>query len=93
MRIFLICFIMIILSSCSVEVQNKPIIEQQNLLQKCTSDTPLPENFVLDDGGKKVYTGQEMYRVLREWQSVYNNCAVVHNELVDTIDKLTELKK
>lgn len=89
--ILALCAIM--LSACSNTVQNKPIIEQQNLLQKCTSDTPIPTQFVLDEQGEKVYNGKELFRVLVEWQSVYNECAVTHNTLVDTINKITDLKK
>jgi len=70
-----------------------PIIEQQSLLQKCPTDTPIPTNFVLDEQGNKVYNGQELYRVLRDWQVIYNDCAANHDALVDTILKLQQTKE
>lgn len=81
----------LLLTACSTPVQNKPIIEQQSLLQKCPTDTPIPTNFVLDDKGNKVYNGQEVFRVLREWQSIYNDCAAEHDALVDTVLKLNSM--
>lgn len=89
----MICLLVILLSACAGKVENRPIIEQENLLVKCTADTPVPTNFILDKDGKKVYTGKELFRVLIEWQTVYNNCAVVHNSLVDTINDLSKIKK
>ena len=93
MKYLLICIMIVTLSSCAGPVSTKPIIEQQNLLQKCTADTPIPTTFTLDSEGKKVYDGREIFRVLRDWQSVYNDCAATHNDLVDTINKLTDFKK
>lgn len=82
------------ITGCStVPVQNKPIIEQTNLIQLCGTDTPIPENFVLNDKGEKVYNGQEMYRVLRDWQDYYNKCAAMHNQLVRTIIGTQEIKE
>lgn len=95
-KLFLITLIIafsLTLSGCSTTVQNAPIIEQQSLLQKCTTDTPLPTNFELDENGNKVYTGKELYNTLRDWQDVYNTCASTHNKLVDTINDLENMKK
>lgn len=95
-KLFLISVLIVItfaISGCSTPVQNAPIIEQQSLLQKCTTDTPLPTNFVLDENGEKVYNGQELYRVLRDWQTVYNICAANHNKLVDTLNDLQNMKE
>lgn len=89
----IVALCVIMLSACSNTVENRPIIEQQNLLQKCTSDTPIPTQFVLDSEGKRVYNGKELFRVLMEWQSVYNECAVTHNTLVDTINDLSHRTK
>lgn len=98
MRIILIAAVIVItflLSGCSnkIPVQNRPIIEQTNLLQKCTSDTPLPTNYVLNEEGKKVYNGTELYTTLRDWQDVYSECASKHNKLVDTLIGLQEMKE
>ncbi|SOK58432.1 hypothetical protein [Yersinia phage fHe-Yen9-04] len=96
-KLFLIAIfvtLMLMITGCStVPIQNKPIIEQQSLLQKCTTDTPIPTNFVLDSNGNQVYNGKEVFRVLREWQTVYNDCAAQHDALVDTILKLNSMKE
>jgi len=82
------------ITGCStVPVHNSPIIEQQSLLQKCSTDTPLPTNFVLNDKGEQVYDGKELYSVLRDWQTFYNNCAGLHNKLVDTINGVSDMKE
>lgn len=88
-----ICIVSLALSGCStIPVNNSPIIEQQSLLQKCSTDTPLPTNFVLNDKGEKVYDGKELYRVLRDWQTYYNNCSSLHNNLVETIIELQSMR-
>lgn len=84
----IICLCIILLSACAQKQEYRPIIEQQSLLQKCTFDTPIPSNFVLDKDGKKVYDGKEFMKVLADWQTVYNECATLHDSLVDTILKL-----
>lgn len=82
------------ISGCStIPVKNTPIIEQQSLLQLCGTDTPLPVNFVLNDKGEKVYNGTELYTVLRDWQTYYNQCAAMHNQLVRTILDLENMKE
>ncbi len=77
----------------TVPVNNKPIIEQQSLLQLCGTDTPVPTNFVLNDKGEQVYNGKEVFSVLRDWQAYYNNCAAMHNKLVNTIVELQNMKE
>lgn len=84
----IVCLCVIMLSACAQPHEYRPIIEQQSLLQKCSYDTPVPTNFVLDKDGKKMYSGKEFMRVLVEWQDVYNECATMHDSLVDTILKL-----
>jgi len=82
------------ITGCStVPVQTKPIIEQTNLVQLCGTDTPIPTNYVLNDKGEQVYNGQEMYRVLRDWQDYYNKCASMHNKLVETLNGLKDMKE
>ncbi len=82
------------ISGCStVPVKNEPIIEQQSLLQLCGTDTPIPTNFVINDKGEKVYNGKELYTVLRDWQTYYNQCAAMHNQLVRTILDLQSMKE
>lgn len=81
------------ISGCStVPVKNTPIIEQQSLLQLCSTDTPIPTNFVINEKGEKVYNGKELYTVLRDWQTYYNQCAAMHNQLVRTILELQDMK-
>lgn len=91
----LIILCAVLLSACStkVPVQNKPVITQEILLEKCTQDTPVPENFVLDKDGKKVYNGKEVLQVLIAWDKIYGKCSSTHNELVDTIRKLSDTKE
>lgn len=86
------------LSGCAQHVKGevKPEIVQQNLLKKCTKDTPLPENPALDANGKvlvdsdgnALYNGKEMMRVLIAWDGIYTECATTHDALVDTINKI-----
>lgn len=81
------------ITGCStVPVNNKPIIEQTTLLQLCSTDTPIPVNFTLNENGEKVYDGKELYTVLRDWQTFYNKCAGMHNKLVETITGLEQIK-
>lgn len=93
---------MLVLSGCADRVKGvvKPEIVQQALLQKCTNDTPVPENPALDENGKVVvdgdgnvlYNGKEMMRVLVEWDNIYTTCATTHDALVDTIEKIQSTK-
>ena len=80
----------IVLTGCSSKavVQATPMITQENLLEKCTTDTPLPEKYTLDENGKKVYNGKEVYNVLIQWENVYSECATKHDKLIDTIREL-----
>lgn len=87
------CSLLLIGCSTKVPVQTKPVISQELLLEKCSQDTPIPEKFVLDKDGKKVYNGQEIMRVLTEWDTIYGKCSSTHNQLVDTIKKLADTKQ
>lgn len=105
MRKFLlaiVCVIVVVLSltGCANRVKGevKPIIVQESLLKKCTKDTPLPEipardengKIMLDENGQQLYDGKETMRVLVKWDDIYNDCAITHDSLVDTIRKLQE---
>ena len=79
---YLIVLAVFLLCACQVKVDYG--IEQQSLLQKCSTDTPLPEKYVVNDGVKQ-YNGKEVMRVLTEWNDIYTDCASKHNILVDTI--------
>lgn len=95
-KVLLIAIILVIsfsISGCANKVENRPIIEQQSLLQLCGTDTPLPTKFVINEKGEKVYNGNELYTVLRDWQTYYNICAAMHNKLVQTILDLEKMKE
>ncbi|AZU98127.1 o-spannin [Salmonella phage SE_PL] len=91
------------LTGCADKVRGdvKPIIVQESLLKKCTSDTPLPENpardangkIMVDEEGRVLYDGKETMRVLIKWDDIYTDCATTHDSLVDTIRKLQETKE
>lgn len=83
MLALIVCCVLL-LSGCT-QVTPEPIIEQESLLQKCSADTPIPTEFVLDENGDKMYSGAEVYKVLLKWHFFYNTCAVMHDKLVDTI--------
>jgi len=94
---------MLLLSGCTQYVKGevKPEIVQQSLLQKCTKDTPLPQNpardangkILVDENGNALYDGRELMRVLIQWDSVYTTCATTHDSLVDTINKIQSTKE
>lgn len=83
----LVALMLFFLVGCttSIPVNSTPIITQESLLVECSADTPIPVNYVLDESGKRVYQGQELIRVLVQWQDIYNKCASTHNQLVKAI--------
>lgn len=82
-------------SGCAtpVYVEPKPIITQEILLELCTGDTPVPMKISLDKNGNPGYDGKEILAVLIQWQRTYDNCAAIHDELVNTIRKLQSSEK
>lgn len=94
-KLILVLGLSILLSACGtkVTVTPTPEITQENLLTLCDGDTPIPVNYVLDENGERVYRGDEIMRVLVEWQAYYNKCAIVHNSLVKTLRDLQKEKK
>lgn len=85
-----LCFLLI---GCGNRVHIEPEIDQQVLLQYCEYDTPELKNPVKNEKGELVYNGKEIMRVLVEWQSYYNKCASLHDELVDTLKDLQKAPK
>lgn len=81
--IITVLIICVSLSSCSTPVRTEPVIQQEILLTKCSTDTPIPEG--LD--------GKSLYEALLKYQTVYNECATIHDKLVDTIRELRNVKK
>lgn len=110
MRKFLLAIVFAVvlvfsLTGCSQTVHGevKASVVQESLLMKCTKDTPLPENplldstgkVLLDKDGKQLYDGKEIMRVLVAWDTIYTQCATTHDALVDLIRKMqatTEIK-
>lgn len=93
-KIFIVLILVVCscLSACTT-VQTTPMIEQTSLLQPCDiENSPLPVNYTLNDKGQKVYDGKELFRVLREWQDYYSQCALMHNTLVNTINSIQSMK-
>lgn len=75
--------IALLLSACSTPVQNTPIIEQQSLLQSCSTDTPMPSDT----------TGKALMQALIDYQSIYNDCAQRNDALIQTIKGLRNYDK
>lgn len=92
----------VFLTSCAdkaVVVNDPPVIESDSiLLERCTADTPIPEKYVIDKDGKKVYNGEEALHTMTKWQTVYDVCAQRHDALVKLLldlqkDRTVILKK
>lgn len=93
MKKFLISLIILsstVLVGCGNKavVDAKPMIEQEILLQPCTTDTPLPVKKSVDSTGQVGYDGKEILSVLIAWQNTYNDCATKMDSLIVTIRKL-----
>ena len=68
--------LVLILSSCSInKQQNTNKFYQQNTLTKCVEILPRIEN----------NTASAIENALTEWRSIYIDCALRHNILVETI--------
>ncbi|EOR9074254.1 hypothetical protein FOI42_RS03975 [Escherichia coli] len=87
---FLITFMLITGCSNKVPVQASPIITQEILLERCEEDTPIPKKIVVDSHGNRGYAGDEILNVLTRWDSMYNECALRYDALIDTIRKLQD---
>lgn len=93
--------LLLTLTGCAPKVEVKPIIVQEVLLKKCTTDTPVPEipardadgKIMVDEEGKTLYDGKETMRVLIKWDDIYTDCAMTHDALVDVIRKLQAANK
>lgn len=73
----------LLLTACSNPVQVAPVIEQQALLQPCSTDTPIPTDT----------TGKALMQALIEYQSLYNECASRNDALIQTIKGIREYDK
>lgn len=80
----------LVLSGCAekVNVNPVPLINQQNLLVRCTKNTPIPVSDKVDAEGKTVYDGQVLINTLQKWQEVYDVCASKDDALVDAVIKV-----
>jgi hypothetical protein len=72
----LIAVLIFCLVGCT-QVHVKPVPIQENLLQECTKDTPIPENG----------TGGEVLKTLDEWQAIYNECRAGKHALIKAVRK------
>lgn len=87
---FLVTFLFISGCSNKVPVQAKPIITQEILLERCEEDTPIPMKIVVDKNNNRGYSGDEILEVLTRWDEIYNDCALKHDALINTIRKLQD---
>lgn len=66
-----------------------PILETDSkFLERCTADTPVPENPFIDKDGKKLYNGVSSMETFQKWQTVYDDCALKHDALINVILEL-----
>lgn len=80
----------LLISGCAERVTVNPDsnLIQENLLVRCTDDTPIPESTKVDDKGRKVYDGVDLSSTLKEWQKIYNICASEHDKLVESVREM-----
>lgn len=71
----------------SVPVQVNQKVQQEVLLERCTEDTPLPTQKTVDKDGNVGYDGKEVFRVLRDWQTVYDDCSTKLDALIAYLRK------
>lgn len=92
----------ILLSGCADKAYvniDTPIIEKDSkFLERCTADTPLPENPYIDKDGKRLYNGKSNMDAFEKWQLVYDDCALKNDALIQLIldlqrDRVIILKK
>lgn len=90
MKYILILSCALLFAGCAqkVELPADRVVKQEILLERCSFDTPLPEQIVVDKHGNSGYSGKEVLDVLRKWDSIYNDCALKHDALIDLIRKL-----
>lgn len=93
MRLLIVVVLCLLLVGCATPVEVQPIIEQESLLEYCTYDTPELKNPVLNEKGEPEYNGKQLLNLAVEWQSTYNECAALHDKLVDTIKDLQKVKR
>ena len=84
----LLCIL--ILSGCADRVNVNPDsnLIQENLLVRCTDDTPIPESTKVDEKGRTVYDGVDLSSTLKEWQTEYDRCAAGKDKLIEAVRKL-----
>ncbi len=77
----------LLLSGCAERVTVNPDsnLIQENLLTRCTDDTPIPESTKTDDQGRKVYDGVDLSSTLKDWQTVYNSCSIGKDKLIEAV--------
>ena len=100
-KIYLIfaCFFMGIvllsITSCSstVKTNTDSNLVQENLLVKCSNDTPVLKSTKKDSTGKTVYDGTDVLLTLKEWNDFYFECAAKNDKLIDNIRELQDTKK
>lgn len=89
---YLLIALAFLMVGCSnkVPVQIEHPIQQEILLQRCTEDTPIPLKKTVDTTGQAGYDGTEVFRVLRDWQSVYDDCATKMDALITVLRKVQD---
>jgi hypothetical protein len=79
-----------VLSGCTQKVTVNPEsnIIQENLLVRCTKDTPIPVSDKVDSNGTQIYDGTVLIGTLSDWDKIYNICSTKDDALIDAIRKL-----
>lgn len=75
MRTLIIFNLLFLLSGCSTPPPVRQEVDQSSLLLKFPESLPL-----LTDG-----TGRDIVLTMREWASMYHECRIRHNGLVDAV--------
>ena len=73
----------LLLTACSNPVQVAPVIEQQALLQPCSTDTPIHTDT----------SGKALMQAFIEYQGIYSKCATRNDALIKTIKGLRQYDK
>ena len=75
-KLLIAMFLVLSLAGCTQhQVPNDTRYIQENLLQECTGDTPIPEGL----------TGTDVYNALNDWQAIYNQCRASKHALIEAV--------
>ncbi len=79
-KLTIVAVLSLALTGCSHTThQNNTSYIQENLLQPCSTETPIPANG----------TGGEVLKTLENWQTIYNQCSSSKGALIKALVKST----